>query len=152
MILPTLRAVLASSAIALLSLSAAGQEIGQLQSYGSKGKLYYAFRNDDTTVERYLLSRQSFATEDGSGYQGDINVVYTYYDGAFEMRLISYLVHCFATDPSGIDARTYQGDALNPINSRSVVISKTTRMPSEAEKDEYNLYWAVCSGVFMKFG
>ena len=111
----TLRALFIFPAL-MLAVSATSQEIGQLESYGGKGKLYYVFRNDDTTVERYLLSRQSFGTEDGSGYQGDINVVYTYYDGAFETRLISYVVHCRHADQNSIDAMTYQGDALNPIN------------------------------------
>ena len=128
----------------VLALSAAAQEIGQLELYGGKGKLYYVFRSGDTTIERYLLSRQSFGTEDGSGYQGDINIVYTYYDGAFEMRLISYVVHCLHPDPSGIDAKTYQGDELNPINSRTVVINKMMRKPSDAEIDE-NAY-ALASG------
>jgi hypothetical protein len=113
--------------------------------------LYYAFAKDDASVERYLLTRQSFGNEESSGYNGDINVVYTYYDGAFETRLISYLVNCSAAVPSGLMTMTYQGDQSNPLNSRSVVIDKSTRKPSDAEKDEYDLYWAVCNGVFQKF-
>jgi hypothetical protein len=125
--------------------------VGDVQSYGQPGRLFYAFLSADVTIERYLLSKQRFTTEDGSGYQGDINVVYTYYGGAYEDRLISYVVHCISPNPSLIEAMTYQGDIANPINSRSATIQNANKRPNEAERDEYNLYWAVCNNVFNRF-
>ncbi len=130
---------------------ACAQVAGQVQSYGQSGKLYYVYRTPDVTIERYLLTRKMYSGEDGFGYEGDANVVYTYYAGAFETRLISYSVACSGADQTQLEARTYQGDPQSPINSRSVTILKSMLHPTEADKDEYNLYWAACSGVFQKF-
>jgi len=130
---------------------AGAQGVGQVQSYGQSGKLYYVYKTPDVTIERYLLTRQMYSGEDGFGYEGDVNVVYTYYAGAFETRLISYSVACSGVDQNQLEARTYQGDPQSPMNSRSVIVRKSMTKPTEVEKDEYNLYWAVCGGVFQKF-
>lgn len=142
-----LRAGLFFGAI-VVSGATVAQDSAPVESFGENGKLYHVYRSPQVTEERFLLTRRPFGTEEGSGYEGDIRVVYTYPGDVFETRLVSYVVQCTGEQ---IEARTYQGDSQNPINSRSATINETLKHPKLLDKDEYNLYWALCKNVFRKY-
>ena len=56
------------------------QELGSIETFGTNGRLYSLDKN-----EHYLLTRQSYGTEDLTGYQGQIRLVINYEGGGYEI-------------------------------------------------------------------
>jgi hypothetical protein len=82
-----LRIVLAYS----ICLSTANsEELGPLQAFGLTGRLFSAGKND-----YYLLSRQTYAMEEISGYRGKLRIVKKYSNGGYEELQKDYLVLCY---------------------------------------------------------
>ncbi len=127
-----------------LASAAAGQELGPLQTYGDDGRLYSRDKN-----EHYLLSRQSYVSEDSAGYQGQIRQVVNHEGGGYEVLTRGYVARCRAVDdrPS---VTTYEQGREEETTS-SAKIGNPNRVPSADLKNAYNLWWAACFEKFRKF-
>jgi hypothetical protein len=130
--------------VALAGSAAFSQERGPLQSYGPDGRLFSA-----GTIDYFLLSRQSYLTEDSSGYEGQVRAVIKYYGGAFEIKLKDYTARCNAP----FDNMVYiaWSDAGVQGSPHTVPVKTPSRFPGEDAKESYNLYWAACHNNFLKF-
>jgi len=120
------------------------QELGQIQSYGPEGRLY----SRDGDDEYYLLSRQSYLTEDSSGYEGQISVK-TYSGGGYQVKIMRFTARCRAP----FDNFTYVwiGEPEDDSAQTTTNIQRADNRPSKAHKTAYNLYWAACEEQFEKF-
>jgi hypothetical protein len=122
------------------------QEMGRLQTFGSDGRLFSAGPND-----YFLLSRQSYVSEDSSGYEGQIRQVKKYPGGGYEIKLREYIARCVAPFDNMMYVVWYEAGQREQGASHSVDIKNPGRFPGLATKDSYNLYWAACHGEFRKF-
>ncbi len=120
------------------------QEFGPIQTFGSNGRLFSAGDND-----YFLLSRQSYATEDSTGYQGQIRVVKKYSGGGYEIKMRDYIARCNA--PFDHMVQIVWSEPGKEGSEHTVAIKNPTNFPAEVTKDSYNLYWAACHGQFRKF-
>jgi hypothetical protein len=144
--MPSSRHWLATWATALVALSGAAwsQEMGPIQTFGNKGRLYSSGSDD-----YFLMSRQSYATEDSSGYEGQLRLVKKYEGGGYEEKLMDYIARCNAP----FDHNTYVvvREAGSEEYGDSVNIATPEKFPGQTKKPAYNLYWAACHGQFSKF-
>lgn len=116
------------------------QELGPIQSFGSEGRLY--------SIDRYLLSRQSYGTEDSTGYQGQFRIVKRYDGGGYEVETFDYIARCRAVDDNSSIMTFRPGNLDEPLASVGVNIQKR---PAAALTNAFNLFWAACHGQFQKF-
>jgi hypothetical protein len=129
-------------ALAALNASAWCQEIGGVETFGGKGRLYSTGSND-----HYLISRQSYATEDSSGYEGRLRIVKKYGGGAYEEILMDYTARCNAYDKMIYVSIRKAGIE----DGESIDIKGQNKFPGQEKKAAYNLYWAACHGQYRKF-
>jgi len=122
------------------------QEMGKLETFGADGKLY-----SSDPDEYYLLSRQSYGTEDSSGFSGRIRIKKNYAGGGYEILLRDYTARCFAPFDKLVEVtvREVGKDEFN--NNDMVEITSPERFPGAAKKHAYNLYWAACHNRFQRF-
>ncbi len=120
------------------------QELGISQTYGENGRLFSS--GDD---DYFLLSRQTYATDDSSGYQGQIRVVKKYSGGGYEIKTRDYIARCNA--PFDHMVQIIWSEPGEDTNPRYVPIKNPGKFPGRAIKDSYNLYWAACHDQFRKF-
>lgn len=140
-----LRRLSAAALISLISGFAIAQELGPLQTYGADGRLF----SSSISSDYFLLSRQSYITEDSSGYGGDVRIVRKYEGGGFEIILKQYTARCAA--PFDNSVQIIWSDPGDEANSTTVNVANAGRSPGADQKDSYNLYWAACKGQFRKF-
>jgi hypothetical protein len=120
------------------------QEMGPLETYGSDGRFF-----SSGSIDYYLLSRQSYATEDSSGYQGQVRAVKKYEAGAYEVLTKDYIAQCFAPFDKLVQVTWSTPGQEN--TEHSVEIVNPAKFPGETKKESYNLYWAACHGQLRKF-
>jgi hypothetical protein len=137
---------LITSGIFIAFLDAAGlaQELGPLQTFGSDGRLFSA-----GTIDYFMLSRQSYATEDSSGHQGQVRAVKKFSGGGYEIILKDYIARCNAPFDNMVEI--IWSDPGQQGSERSVAIKNPSKFPGQATKESFNLYWAACQGQFLKF-
>jgi hypothetical protein len=138
-----------SSLLVALALSTLGnrvqsQERGPLESYGTDGRLF-----SPGMIDYFLLTRQPYATEDSSGYEGDVRAVKKFVNGGYEIILKHYGARCNA--PFDNMVQIIWSDPGDDNNYIYVDIKNPTKFPGEDKKESYNLYWAACYGQFQKF-
>jgi hypothetical protein len=119
------------------------QELGPLHDYGEDGRLYS--RDQD---EHYLLSRQSYGTEDSTGYEGQIRIKKNYPGGGYEVQTFRYLARCGAVDGETM-IKTLALD--DPDKELASVRIDPKKRPGPGLKNAYNLFWAACHEQFRKF-
>jgi len=121
------------------------QEVGTLQSYGTDGRLF-----STGEIDYFLLSRQSYGTEDSIGYTGQIRIVKKYAGDGFEIQMRDYTARCTSYDEN-IYVMWSEAGKGDSGEGRMVDIKTPNRLARPAVKDSYNLYWAACKGQFRKF-
>jgi hypothetical protein len=121
------------------------QDRGALETFGTDGRLFSAGKED-----YYLLSRQSYVSEDSSGYEGQVRVVMHYQADAYEIRLKDYLARCRSYDGM-MDVVWFKPEEREQGTGYTVAIQKPDKRPGADKKESYNLYWAACNGKFLKF-
>ena len=137
-------------ALLVSSSRAIAQERGPIESFGDDGKFFA--KSDSPTESRkyYLLTRQSYLTEDSGGYDGDARVAIDTKTGGIETKQFHYIARCIAP----FDNRTsvtftenhqeYQsGDPDRPVDRKNP--------PATGHLVSYNLYWAACDKQFNKY-
>lgn len=130
--------------VALIGSAAIAQEKGNPQTYGADGRQF-----SSGTIDYFLLSRESYVTEDSSGYVGDVRAVRKYEGGGYEVILKHYVARCIAPfDKSVQIVWSNPGEENDPTYVNIVNPSKS---PGEAKKESYNLYWAACHQQFRRF-
>jgi hypothetical protein len=130
--------------VALIGSVAIAQELGTPQTYGPDGRLF-----SSDTIDYFLLSRRSYATEDSSGYDGDVRAVRKYPGGGYQIILKHYVVRCFA--PFDHLVQVIWSNLGDENNSNSVDIINPTKLLGQDRKESYNLYWAACHEQFRRF-
>jgi hypothetical protein len=96
-----------------------------------------------------MLSRQSYATEDSSGHQGQVRAVKKYPGGGYEIIVKDYIARCYA--PFDHMVEIIWSNPGQEDSAHSVAIKNSSKLPEQATKESYNLYWAACHGQFQKF-
>jgi hypothetical protein len=130
---------------AIFISAAYAQDNGPLETFGSGGKLY-----SSGTGDHYLLTRQSYVSEDSRGFSGQIRIKKNYPGGGYEFVSMEYIARCFAPFDNWVFVSTYETGKEDDGNNR-VDIKSAERFPGAAKKDAYNLYWAACHDQFRKF-
>ena len=125
-------------------VSASAQEVGNLESFGQDGRLY-----STSGDEYYLLSRQSYTSEDSRGYQGQVRIVKKYPGGGYEIKMKDYVARCFA--PFDNMTMVMMREVGQEEYSETIDIKSSEKTPSASKKDAYNLFWAACQSQFRKF-
>jgi hypothetical protein len=116
------------------------QEMGPVEEFGPDGRAY--------GKDRFLLSRQSYGSEDSVGYQGQIRIVKRYDGGGYELETFDYIARCRAVD-SNSELMTFRaGNRDDPLASVPIDIQKR---PGPGLVNAFNLFWAACYGQFGKF-
>jgi hypothetical protein len=135
-----------AAAMAALSggMSAYGQELGSVKSYGDNGRLF-----SGGSSAAYLLTRQTYATEDSSGAQGQLRIVKKYSGGGYEEFRKEYVARCRSYDSENYVVIHEIGADTKDMDSKPV--KTPDKRPAAAARMAYNLYWAACSDVFNKF-
>jgi hypothetical protein len=132
------------TAILSLALAAAAfQASAQEQTFESDGRLFSA-----GTIDYFLLSREPYASEDSSGYQGDVRAVRKYDGGGYQIFLKHYVARCAAPFDNNIQIVWSQ---LGTDDQLSVPIRAPNKLPPSDVKESYNLYWAACFEKYQKF-
>jgi hypothetical protein len=126
---------------------ASAQERGSLQLFGESGRLISSVAQSDV----FLLSKQSYSSEDSFGFQGQIRIVKKYEGGGYEELIRDYVAHCSAVDQPGGGREVFFSTPGDDDDTYSVPIKQPDRRPAEVSKGAYNLYWATCQGQFRKF-
>jgi hypothetical protein len=129
---------------ALMGGAAIAQERGTPQTYGPEGRLF-----SSGAIDYFLMSRRSYATEDSSGYDGQVRAVKKYPGGGYEIKLKDYVARCFA--PFDNMVQIVWSDPGQEEIGHVVPIKTPAKFPGQDSKESYNLYWAACHGVFQKF-
>jgi hypothetical protein len=130
--------------VALISSMAVAQERGIPQTYEPDGRLF-----SSGTIDYFLLSRRSYATEDSSGYDGDVRAVRKYPGGGYQIILKHYIARCVA--PFDHLVQVIWSNLGDENNSNSIDIINPTKFPGQERKESYNLYWAACHEQFRRF-
>lgn len=120
--------------------SASSQERGVVVNFGLDGRLY--------STDRYLLTRQSYGTEDSVGYEGQFRVVKRYEGGGYELETYDYLARCRAVDSNSSIVTFRPGSHEETLASVEVNLEKH---PGPGLTNAFNLFWAACYGQFRKF-
>jgi hypothetical protein len=128
---------------AVLGPPSGAQELGPEQNFGPDGRLYSKDQDD-----HFLLSRQSYATEDSAGYEGQIRIKKNYPGGGYELQTFRYLARCGAVDGDTMIKTLALDDQDRELASVRV---DPKRRPGPGLKNAYNLFWAACHGQFRKF-
>jgi hypothetical protein len=131
---------------AILSSPLSAQEMGALEAFGADGKLYSSGNGDC-----YLLSRQSYGTEDSSGFSGQIRITKTYPGGGYEVQTMDYTARCNAPFDGIVEVTVREPGKAETEMGEMVEIKSPERFPGASKKDAYNLYWAACHNQFRKF-
>jgi hypothetical protein len=139
-------AVFVFAALVALAARAFSQEIGPIQSYGPEGRLYSSGPDDS-----YLLTRQSYATEDSTGYFGQIRIVKKYENGGYEEKIMDYSARCIAPFDNMVQISIRESGKDEWDGTGIDDIKNPERFPGAAKKDSSNLYWAACHQQFRKF-
>jgi hypothetical protein len=129
----------------LLNPSAQSQEMGPSETFGSDGRLFSS--GDD---DYYLLSRQSYVSEDSAGYEGQLRIRRKYANGGYEIKIMDYTARCSAPFDNMVMV-TIREAGSNDYDSGRVDIKVPDRHPGSGKKPSYNLFWAVCRNQFRKF-
>jgi hypothetical protein len=124
--------------------TARAQETGPLEKFGTDGRLFSSGQDD-----YFLLSKQSYVSEDSAGYSGQVRIVKKYEGGGYEIKLKNFSARCRA--PFDNIVAIYWSEPGNEDAPDPVEIKNPNRFPGAAVKDSYNLYWAACYGQFRKF-
>jgi hypothetical protein len=132
-------------AISPFSNSVSSQEMGSLQTFGADGRLFSSGHDD-----YFLLSRQGYATEDSSGYEGQVRIKKNHPNGGYEIIMRDYLARCRSYDRM-VYVVWFDAGERDQGGGHNVDIKNQGASPGSAEKDSYNLYWAACQGQFRKF-
>jgi hypothetical protein len=119
---------------------ATAQEMGRIETFGENGRMY--------APDRYLISRQSYGSEDSTGYEGKFRVVKRYDGGGYEVETFDYIARCRSVDAENSITTFPQGDHQKIL--ASVSIDRQKRPPASL-RNAFNLFWAVCDGQFQKF-
>jgi hypothetical protein len=130
--------------IAFVGNTAAAQEMGAPQTYGTDGRLFSA-----GTIDYFLLSRRSYLTEDSSGYEGQVRAVRKYPGGGYEIKLKDFTARCIA--PFDNIVQIAWSDPAQQGSKHVVPVKNPAKFPRQDAKESYNLYWAACRNVFQKF-
>jgi hypothetical protein len=119
--------------------SAGSQEIGLPENLSS-GRPF--------SSDRYLLSRQSYGTENSRGYEGQFRIIKRYAGGGYQMDTFDYIARCQAVDGQSMITSFRNGNHDEPLGKARV---DPRRRPSTSLLNAYNLFWAACYGQFRKF-
>jgi hypothetical protein len=148
LVAPTQQAMLISLQIVLFLFGlfflgsdfAASQQMGPIENFGTDGRLY--------STDRYLLSRQSYGTEDSVGYEGQFRIIKRYEAGGYELETYDYIARCRSVDNSSEIMTFRSGNREEPLASVKV---DTGKRPGSGLTNAFNLFWAACYGQFRKF-
>lgn len=141
------RPALCALFLLVIESSSFGQDMGRLETFGTEGRLFSSGSIDDF----FLLSRQSYLTEDSRGYEGQIRQVKKYPGGGYEIKIRDYLARCVAPFDNMTMVTWYEPGQTDRSTGRMVEIKSPDKFPGAGTKDSYNLYWAACHGRFRKF-
>lgn len=114
--------------------------MGPIENFGADGRLY--------TTDRYLISRQSYGSDDSVGFEGQFRVVKRYEGGGYQIETFDYIARCRAVDGESKLMTFRQGNRDEQLASVPV---DTQRRPGKGLTNAYNLFWAACYGQFDKF-
>ncbi len=120
--------------------------MGRLETFGSEGRLFSSGGDD-----YYLLSRQSYLTEDSGGYEGQIRVIVNYANGGYEQKMQDYIARCNAPFDGMVTVMIRESGEKDYDYNKSVRIISPGKLPDMSKKAAYNLYWAACHQQFRKF-
>jgi hypothetical protein len=121
------------------------QEYGPTSDYGVEGKNYSVAQEDGLTREAYLLSQRSYRSEDSFGYEGNVRHLLRYEIGGYEVRYLNFFVRC--SGDGELSVRTWEVDEQDATTT-----TIQDKPPTKAERQAYNLYWAMCHDKFNWFG
>jgi hypothetical protein len=122
------------------------QEFGAIETFGPEGRLFSSGRND-----YYLVSRRSYATEDSSGYEGEVRKVKKFDGGGFEIEMKEFIARCYAPFDGMMFVAWFEPGQKDTGEGHHVDIKNAAKFPGDAKKDSYNLFWAACHKQFRKF-
>lgn len=120
--------------------NAHSQEMGAIQRFGPNGLLY--------STDRYLLSRQSYGTEDSTGYEGQFLIVKRHSGGGYETETFDYIARCRAVDGNSMIMTFRPGNNQEPLASVAV---NPQKRPGPGLTNAFNLFWAACYGRLHRF-
>jgi hypothetical protein len=130
-----------------ISAPAVSQELGTLQSFGASGRLI-----STGITDLYILSKQSYASEDSGGFQGQLRIVKKYEGGGYEELIRDYFVRCVGIDmPEGGREVMISEPGKDFADAQTVSITRPEKFPGAVRKGVYNLYWAACHSTFQKY-
>jgi hypothetical protein len=118
------------------------QQLGEVKAFGDNGRLF-----SPGSIDYYLLSIQSYMTEDSTGYLGSVRAVKKYPGGGYEIKIKDYSARCVAPFDHIVQITWSEPGTENSV---SVPINPDKR-PAADTKESYNLYWAACRGQFQKY-
>jgi hypothetical protein len=106
------------------------QEMGKLETFGSDGKLYSSGAD-----EYYLLSRQPYASEDSTGFSGQVRIKKNYPGGGYEILFRDYTARCFAPFDKLVQITVREAGKEEFNDNDTVEITSPERFPRAAKKD-----------------
>ena len=136
-------AILAASIFVASVGTSNGQQLGEIKNFGDDGRLF-----SSGGIDYYLLSVQSYMSEDSTGYLGSVRAVKKYPGGGYEIKLKDYSARCIAPFDRGVQVTWSEPGKENSV---SVPIDNPDRRPAPETKESYNLYWAACRQQFRRF-
>jgi hypothetical protein len=105
------------------------QEMGKLETFGADGKLYSSGAD-----EYYLLSRQSYATEDSTGFSGQVRIKENYPGGGYEILFRDYTARCFAPFDKLVEVIVREAGKEEFNDNDTVEITSPERFSGSGEK------------------
>jgi len=136
-------AILAASIFVVSTETSIGQQLGDIKNFGDDGRLF-----SSGSIDYYLLSTQSYMSEDSTGFLGSARAVKKYPGGGYEIILKDYSARCVAPFDHLLQI-TWSEPGKD--NSVSVPIKNPDKRPAPDTIESYNLYWAVCRQQFRRF-
>jgi hypothetical protein len=136
-------AILAASIFVASTGASHGQQLGEIKNFGDDGRLF-----SSGNIDYYLLSIQSYMSEDSTGYLGSVRAVKKYPGGGYEIKLKDYSARCVAPFDHLVQIAWFEPGIQNSI---SVPIKNPDKRPKPDNIESYNLYWAVCRQQFRRF-
>lgn len=100
------------------------------------GRLYSRDRG-----EYYLISCQTYTSNDSKGYTGKLRIVKNYSDDGYEVKTIYYTARCYTQ----FDDVTYVSITESEATSGSLTdVRRANKKPGRTDKHAHPLYWAAC--------
>lgn len=136
-------AVVAASILVASIAASHGQQFGEMKNFGDDGRLF-----SSGSIDYYLLSIQSYMSEDSTGYRGSVRAVKKYPGGGYEIKLKDYSARCVAPFDHMVQIVWSEPGKDDSV---PVAIKNPAKPPTPDTKESYNLYWAACRGQFQRF-